>query len=224
MYGQKLGISISNMWAEFWQKDIRDIIKIIKETGFDAVSPSCAGGWEDEKIISAARENGLILQSLHAPYRGAGVIWGEDKTEAESALKKLLLSLEDARRYGIPVLVVHPWYGFGTVPAPTESGLKNFEILVNIAAKYGVKIAFENIESDVHLEKVEKHFDTCDNVGFCWDLGHEMCYSASRDMLGLFGKKLIMTHLNDNLGISRSDGKIFWTDDLHLLPFDGAAD
>lgn len=224
MYGQKLGISISNMWAEFWQKDIRDIIKIIKEVGFDAVSPSCAGGWEDEKIISAARENDLILQSLHAPYRGAGVIWGENKTEAESATKELLLSLEDARRYGIPVLVVHPWYGFGTVPAPTESGLKNFEILVNAAAKYNIKIAFENIESDVHLEKVEKHFDTCDNVGFCWDSGHEMCYSASRDMLGLFGKKLIMTHLNDNLGISRSDGKIFWTDDLHLLPFDGAAD
>jgi hypothetical protein len=33
-----------------------------------------------------------------------------------------------------------------------------------------------------------------------------------------------MTHLNDNLGISRFDGKIWWTDDLHLLPFDGVAD
>ena len=33
-----------------------------------------------------------------------------------------------------------------------------------------------------------------------------------------------MTHLNDNLGISRFDGKIFFTDDLHLLPYDGIAD
>ena len=33
-----------------------------------------------------------------------------------------------------------------------------------------------------------------------------------------------MTHLNDNLGISRFDGKTYWTDDLHLLPFDGIAD
>ena len=33
-----------------------------------------------------------------------------------------------------------------------------------------------------------------------------------------------MTHLNDNLGISRFDGKIYWTDDLHLLPFDGIGD
>ena len=33
-----------------------------------------------------------------------------------------------------------------------------------------------------------------------------------------------MTHLNDNLGISRFDGVTYWTDDLHLLPFDGIAD
>ena len=32
------------------------------------------------------------------------------------------------------------------------------------------------------------------------------------------------SHPNDNLGISRFDGEIFWTDDLHLLPGDGIAD
>ena len=43
-------------------------------------------------------------------------------------------------------------------------------------------------------------------------------------MLALYGDRLIATHLNDNLGISDFDGKIFWTDDLHLLPFDGIID
>lgn len=33
-----------------------------------------------------------------------------------------------------------------------------------------------------------------------------------------------MTHINDNLGISRFDDKISWSDDLHLLPFDGIID
>ncbi len=51
-----------------------------------------------------------------------------------------------------------------------------------------------------------------------------MCYNYSKDLLKIFGDRLIMTHLNDNLGISRFDGKIFWTDDLHLLPYDGIAD
>lgn len=36
-------------------------------------------------------------------------------------------------------------------------------------------------------------------------------------------KILAMTHFNDNLGISDYNGKAVWTDDLHLLPFDGIA-
>ena len=51
-----------------------------------------------------------------------------------------------------------------------------------------------------------------------------MCYNRSRNLLADYGGKLIATHLNDNLGISDYDGKIYWTDDLHLLPFDGIAD
>ena len=43
-------------------------------------------------------------------------------------------------------------------------------------------------------------------------------------MLELSGDRLIATHLNDNLGISDYNGRIFWTDDLHLLPFDGISD
>jgi len=69
-----------------------------------------------------------------------------------------------------------------------------------------------------------EHFKDNDSVGFCWDSGHEMCYNYSKDLLALYGDKLIATHLNDNLGISNFGGRIYWTDDLHLLPFDGIAD
>lgn len=69
-----------------------------------------------------------------------------------------------------------------------------------------------------------EHYADNGSVGFCWDSGHEMCYNHSHDLLELYGNRLLLTHLNDNLGISRYDGKTFWTDDLHLLPFDGIAD
>lgn len=88
----------------------------------------------------------------------------------------------------------------------------------------GIKIAFENTEGEEHLFALMDAFKNNDTVGFCWDSGHEMCYNHSQDLLGRFGEKLIMTHLNDNLGISRFDGVTYWTDDLHLLPFDGIAD
>jgi hypothetical protein len=36
--------------------------------------------------------------------------------------------------------------------------------------------------------------------------------------------QFIATHINDNLGVTNPSGDIFWTDDLHLLPFDGIQD
>ena len=86
-----------------------------------------------------------------------------------------------------------------------------------------MKIAFENTEGEQFLRAVMERFGDSDAVGFCLDTGHEMCYNHSRDMLSLYGKKVLMTHLNDNLGISDFDGQTIWTDDLHLLPFDGIA-
>ena len=51
-----------------------------------------------------------------------------------------------------------------------------------------------------------------------------MCYNYSRNLLEFYGDRLIATHINDNLGIKDFNGRIFWHDDLHLLPFDGIAD
>jgi hypothetical protein len=49
-------------------------------------------------------------------------------------------------------------------------------------------------------------------------------YNKSRDMLALYGDRLIATHINDNLGVSDYTGEIKPQDDLHLLPFDGVKD
>ena len=87
-----------------------------------------------------------------------------------------------------------------------------------------MKIAFENTEGEEYLTALMNAFKNDPSVGFCWDTGHEMCYNHSKDMLSLYGDKLICTHLNDNLGIRNYEGKITYLDDLHLLPFDGIAD
>lgn len=43
-------------------------------------------------------------------------------------------------------------------------------------------------------------------------------------MMKSYGDRIICTHLNDNLGIKDFGGEITFLDDLHLLPYDGAAD
>ena len=219
MWKQKLGISIYNNY----KIPTTEVVKLVKQIGFDAVSPE----WEsDEKlneIVKVAKEYNVELQSLHAPYGMAADMWNTSSDVSIKALNELLVPLEACKKYSIPIMVVHTWIGFDNIPSPTAEGLENFGVLVENARERGVKIAFENTEGLDHLEALMEHFKDNDTVGFCWDSGHEMCYNHSIDLLSKFGDRLIMTHINDNLGISRYDGTIFWTDDLHLLPYDGVA-
>lgn len=220
MWKQKLGISISNNYSI----PTTEIIKMLKNIGFDAVSPEWEPGVDLKIIADAAEECGMALQSLHAPFIGSADMWSKDKNVSEPALAELMLSLEDCHRYNIPILVAHTWIGFENIPEPTDEGFENYGRLVDKAHEYGIKIAFENTEGDEHLFALMEHFKDNPAVGFCWDSGHEMCYNHSVDLLKKYGDRVIMTHLNDNLGISCFDGKTCYTDDLHLLPFDGVAD
>ena len=220
MWKQKTGISVSNSYGV----PVPELVRLVGRTGFDEVSPEWEENDDFAETAEAARESGLAIQSLHGPFDVAAKMWSVDTDDSEEALRKLLLSLETCKQYSIPVMVVHVWMGFDNIPAPNSEGFENFGKLVKKAEEYGVKIAFENTEGDELLFALMEHFDGNGNVGFCWDSGHEMCYNHSMDLLARFGDRLIMTHLNDNLGISRFDGKTYWTDDLHLLPFDGIAD
>jgi sugar phosphate isomerase/epimerase len=220
MYKQKIGISIDKNDSV----SIGELLQIIKNVGFDAISPSLRSVSELAEIVNIAGELGLELQSLHAPFGKAADMWSCDKNVFSPAKKELLEAIDACERFHIPVVVAHTWIGFDYQFDEKSLHYDNFQEVVRYAEERNVKIAFENTEGIEYLLALMEHFRGNDTVGFCWDSGHEMCYNYSADILGELGSRLIMTHLNDNLGISRFDGKIYWTDDLHLLPFDGIGD
>ena len=220
MWKQKIGISIGNAYAI----PTTEVVKLVARTGFEAISPAWKQGIDLTDVIDTARDCGLAIQSIHGPFHGAAALWSEDAAVSGPAIAELLEALEDSRKFRIPVMVMHTWIGFECSLVPNETGLRNYGILVAKAKEYGVRIAFENTEGEEFLFALMDHFQKDDTVGFCWDSGHEMCYSYGKDLLKLLGHRLIMTHLNDNLGVSRFDGKTYWTDDLHLLPYDGIGD
>jgi len=220
MWKQKIGFSVGNSY----QMPASDVVKMLAKIGFDAISPEWKTDAELEAVAAAAKECGLVMQSLHAPFGKAADMWIGDEAAAEAAKRELLDALEACRRYAIPVMVVHTWIGFDYTFGDPAQGFANYGEIVARAKEYGVKIAFENTEGEEFLFALMEHFKDDKTVGFCWDSGHEMCYNHSQDLLAKLGDRLIMTHLNDNLGISRFDGVTFWTDDLHLLPGDGIAD
>ena len=220
MYKQKIGISIGNAYAV----SMDEVLQIIKNTGFDAISPIWKSREALLEIVHTAKNLGLEIQSLHAPFTKAADMWSDKGDICGPVKDELLKNIDFCSECQIQVLVVHVWIGFDYKFEKDSLYYDNFDEIVRYAKEQNVKIAFENTEGEEYLYALMEHFENDDTVGFCWDSGHEMCYNRSSDLLGKFGDRLIMTHLNDNLGISRFDGKIFWTDDLHLLPFDGIAD
>ena len=201
-----------------------NVIEMLHEVGFYAVSPE----WENEEalseIVAETKKNNMIVQSLHAPYMKADGLWNKEEVISAPAKNEIIEIIDVCAKYKIPILVMHVWIGFDYYSELGDLYYGVFDEIVEYAEKAGIQLAFENTEGQEFLFALLDRYAENDIVGFCWDSGHEMCYNHSSDLLKLYGDRLIMTHINDNLGVSDPNGKIVWTDDLHLLPFDGIAD
>lgn len=218
MWKQKICIALGEQFGTEYEKQL----ELIKKIGFDGFFLEWSEKTDIAKIKKQADDLGLVFQSIHAPFGKSANMWTKGE-KAEIAVKELLECLHDCKKNDIPIMVCHAFIGFED-HSPNENGVENYGIVVKEAKKCGVKIAFENTEGEEYLAYLMKAFENCENVGFCWDTGHEMCYNHSKDMMELYGKRIFCTHLNDNLEIKDFDGNITWIDDLHLLPFDGIAD
>lgn len=203
-------------------KDIKRQLDIIKDTGFECVFFPYRD--QTPEHIAYAKSIGLEVQSVHAPFGGCADLWEGTDEEAESFTADLLACVRMCAENGVELMVSHAYIGFGEHGQPNERGLAYYGRVIEEAKRLGVKIGFENTEGEEFLDAILTRFAGYDNVGFNWDTGHELCYNHAADMPGKYPGRLFGTHLNDNLGVKDYEGKIFWTDDLHLLPFDGIAD
>lgn len=216
MKQDKFGISVGLGFPE----SAEDQIAAIARVGYDA----CFTGWNHERMESwanAVAKNGLIYQSVHAPFNKAHKMW-EAGREGEDYTDMLIQCVEDCKRFDIGIMVAHVIIGMDR-HFPSALGITRFRRLVEAGEKNGVKIAFENTEGIEYLQAVMDHLGDSDYCCFCWDTGHEQCYNYGEDMMARFGNKLIATHLNDNFGMADRN-KMTWLDDSHVLPFDGIND
>lgn len=219
MWKQKFALGTSGQFGCSDEQQLR----MFKAAGFDGFFT----GWRQDKDLKAlaavGREQELVFQSVHAPYQRCNHLWESPGQEGQAALEELLTCLRDCAEAGTDLVVAHAYIGFEN-HAPNQLGIDRYGILVEEARRLGLRLALENTEGEEYLDALMAAFREERHIGFCWDAGHELCYNRGRDMLEAYGQRLFGTHLNDNLGISRFDGRIFWTDDLHLLPFDGIRD
>jgi len=200
----------------------KEQISLFKQIGFDGFFVQWNCGTDLQELRQHADFEGMTFHSVHAPFLKAADMW-QNSTAAREAIGELLECAVQCSSAGVPIMVCHTFIGFED-HSPTSFGIANYKTVAERAKELGVKIAFENTEGEEYLAALMEAFNGDDNVGYCWDTGHELCYNHGKDMLSPYGNRLLCTHLNDNLGIKAFDGTITWHDDLHLLPFDGIAD
>ncbi len=207
---QKLGINLNAVNGLSYE----EYIKTIKALGFTATFSDMALCDCPEKIAELCAKYGIEYQTLHAPFKNCNNMW-LDTLDGEEMLKSLLSCTERSHNAGVPINVVH--LSSGNNPPPiSEIGKKRFTQLVEFAQTRNVKIAFENLRIPEYLRWAMDTFNCSANVGFCWDIGHENCFTKGIEYMSLYGEKLLCTHIHDNC---KELGK-----DLHLIPFDGKID
>lgn len=207
---RKIGI---NMHAKSGLSS-EDFARLACDLGFSTVFSMPKDPEVMLKNAEALAAVGMCYETLHAPFKGINAIWREGD-EGESMLQRLTDAIDTCVSVGAPIAVVHLSSG-NTPPPPTDIGRGRFIRLVDYAVGKGVKIAFENQRKLHNIAWAFEEFQDTDTVGFCWDCGHESCFTPGRRYMPLFGDRLICTHIHDNSGVYNADD--------HLLPFDGQID
>lgn len=184
-----------------------------RAAGFTAMFTTTKDAPTTERISNEMAANGVTYETIHAPYKHINDMWGEGEA-ASASLRELCDTVDRCVQVGVPVAIVH----LATKQAPliTEAGYRNFSSLVEYAAARNVTLAFENQRWLANLAWVFEYFCDAGNVQFCWDCGHEGCFSPGRQYMPLFAHKLCCVHLQDN--------NAEYNKDLHLIPFDGKLD
>lgn len=207
---RKLGISIPGTPAA----GDRAYIEAVAAHGFTA---AFTGLWERQRQLEAANllaRNGIAYETLHAPFGHINDMW-LDCEGGDVMLNELKQTVDHCKMVGAGIAVVHLSAG-DLAPTVTDLGRARFAKLVEYARQKGIRIAFENQRKLANIAWAFETFSSADGVDFCWDCGHESCFTPGREYMPLFGRRLICTHIHDNHG--------GYNQDEHLIPFDGTID
>ena len=203
---------------------ITQVVDFLSESGFSAVSPVFSNELNLDLISNYVQKNNMRIQSLHAPHDGHIHLWNSNDPLSLKFQKNITDCIDGCADFQIPVMVMHGWQGLDYTFPNEPLDFSVFDRIVDYAGIKGVSIAFENLEGEEYLEALMNRYRDCSFVGYCWDSGHDHCYPHKLNFLDKFGNRLIMTHINDNLGLRDTDGTPSAKDDLHFLPFDGNID
>ncbi len=213
---RKLGIMAECICEE----DAVITLERIKRAGFECFFSEGYDAPTVEGLSNAAKKLGLEYEFIHAPFSGINDMWLEGDGY-KTILNGMLEAIKSANLYDIKGVVLHISSGWNP-PEICDEGLKRFDEIVATAKDLNVTVAFENIRMVGNVAYFYDRYYNNEFVKYCYDCGHEHCYTETVCFPDIFRNQMIYTHLHDNMGRSKTNP--LENGDLHLLPFDGDID
>ena len=192
--------------------DPTDVFRTIKSVGFDAVLINLSGEFPNDKQTEIIRRVGLDIDNCHSPWDNINHLW-KNTLKGEGVYEMLRDNLIECGRYGIPRAVWHVSAGNGYPPI-SQIGMDRVAKLVEVADKNNVDICLENQRFFHFIDYIYAHIDS-PRLKFCYDSGHEACFSQTKLALAKYRSRLAALHLHDNHGV--------YNEDEHLMPGKGGA-
>lgn len=170
-------------------------------------------------LKAKADELGLEFLFIHAPFDNINSMWlkGDDYKKVYDGMVE---TIDLASENGVPIAVIHASSGW-KVPAISDLGLARYDALMEYAAKKKIVLAVENSRAIGNIAYFTERYEDNPYVRFCYDCGHEHCFTKTVQWMDIFCEKMVVTHIHDNFG---RGAKKTGMPDLHLLPFDGNFD
>lgn len=213
---------------------IKEIIKLLKDSGFTAYDASMftggildemlyADNWEEQfkDLRSYADEIGIACNQSHAPFASAKA---NDEEYNEWVFPRLVRAIEVSSILGAKVCVVHPCNDWNA-----RQNAELYKRLEPFARKAGVKIGLENMWNCIgwrtpefkilpaacsHHDDFKAHLDLLPSDVFvaCLDMGHAELNgldTSCTQMIETLGDRLEAIHLHD----------VDLVHDNHQIPF-----
>lgn len=190
---------------------IKERYRLIRAAGFEGVLLWWSEGFGRGDYRNGpefARNAGLFIENIHTPIQKQNDLW-LNNLDGEALTDCYLQCITDCAALEIPTMVVH-------LPEDIYShnvlGVERLKRIAESAERLEVNVALENLRNFNNLSYILEQMDS-PRIGFCYDCGHHYRYYPEKDLLSMYGSRMMAIHLHDNYG-----------DAMHRLPFDGTVD
>jgi L-ribulose-5-phosphate 3-epimerase len=199
---KKRAIKKAMMYATIgYPGSVLEKFKAVKAAGFEGVEPM--SHMKQDEVIKALEETGLKAASVCCDTHWSKPLSDPDEEKRRAGLEGLMIALRDAKKYGATSVLLVPGKVTKDVTYDDcwKRSVAEIKKAVPLAEELGVKIAIENVWNEFITmpEQAKEFLDTIDSkhVGWHFDIGNCLRYSASETWIPVLGKRILKLHIKE---------------------------